>query len=594
MNNETVNRLTHKQRGRIEAAGYPVVDALFKNAGPRTRNLYEMAPNPLDIVGSTNAMIAGTGSNELINQQLRMLDMKIPQQEAQFLVDTFREGTEQAIDLAKKLLSGSRFSWWNIEEYKKITDEFRKSISDGQFVTVLGNYPLVRESNKGPLMVVADYGTFAPNEAPYFIDALTNATVTNFGGYPLQIAYANSINRLTNGALCAPYTPSVLMDRAAQALIDIMPFEKEGAKVGFFNAGGDSVSVAMKAAEKYVNIHKGSNGHERKAVFFKEAYHGNIEGNAGKATSGINKSFHETIRSSIELEFPNLKEEVAPVLERIKSEIKADMVSAILFEPTQGDGGGVSMHQDFFNQLVQLSLDEQIPLICDEVQSGFGRSGKIFDVEYLVEGWQEYRQSQGKEFMEKYPKNPPMIMAVAKSVTNGAVPGSAVVIPKEYAVLDRAEGLNTYSATPTTLAAMLATTEMLTPELLTMVSDKRRVFETELAPYIDRDWIGNIRGHGMHIFIPIKGKTLVTKGGSPVTNNQVLQTELLGKYRILTGTVARDGLRVHLPLNASDEVIKAVAQSIGLAVEDLKKGNVSEETRKILSSSVSGLASRGD
>ena len=595
MNNETVNRLSQKQRGRIEAAGYSMVDALFKSAGPKARGLYEMGPDPMDIVASTNAMITGTGSEYLTGQQIKTLNLGIPQQEAQFLVETFREGTEEAIELAKKLMAGSRFSWWDIESYKQVTDEFKTPISDGQFVTVLGKYPLVREGNKGPLMVAADYGTFATDEAPYFIDALTNATVTNFGGYPFQIAYVNTINRLTNGALCAPYTPSVLMDKAAQALIDIMPFEKEGAKVGFFNAGGDSVSVAMKAAEKYVNMHKGTNGHERKVVFFKEAYHGNIEGNAGKATSGINESFHETIRSSIELEYPNLKEEVTPVLDRIKQEIKADMVSAILFEPTQGDGGGVSMHQDFFNQLVQLSLDEKIPLVCDEVQSGFGRSGKIFDVEFLVDGWKQYRQGQGKAFMEKYPENPPMIMAVAKSITNGAVPGSAVVIPKEYAVLSRAEGLNTYSATPTTLAAILATTEMLTPELLTMVQDKRKVFEQELAHFIDRDWIGDIRGHGMHIFIPIKGETLVEKkDGSAVTNNQVLQSELLGKYRILTGTVARDGLRVHLPLNTPDEVIKAVARSIGAAVEDLKKGIVSEETKTILTSGVSGLADRGN
>lgn len=594
MSNETVNRLSREQRGRIEVGGFPVVDALFKKAGSKARGLYEMAPDPMDIVGGINAMIAGTGSEYLTGQQIKALTIGIPQQEAQFLVDTFREGTEEAIEIAKKLLSGSRFSWWNIEDYKKITDDLKACISAGQFVTVLGDNSLVREGNKGPLMVAADYGTFAPGEAPYFIDALTNATVTNFGGFPVQVAYANAINRLEVGTQCPPYTPTALMDKASEALIDIMPIEKEDAKVAFFNAGGDSVSVAMKAAEKFVDKIRGKNGHERKVVFFREAYHGNIESGAGRATSGIRNAFHESTQSSIELEFPNLKSEVSPVLERIREEIKADIVSSILFEPTQGDGGGVSMHQDFFNQVVQLSLDEHIPLICDEVQSGFGRTGKIFDVEYLVDGWKEYRNSQGSEFMAKYPENPPMIMAVAKSITNGAVPGSAVVFPKEYAVLSRAEGLNTYSAHPATLAAIIATTEMMTPELLTMVKGKRDIFEAELAPFVDNNWIGNIRGHGMHIFIPIQGQALVQKDGKPVTNNQVLQAELLGKYRIMTGTVARDGLRVHLPLNTPDEVIKAVAQSIGLAVADLKQGIVSKETKKILSSSVSGLASRGN
>src|SRR3989338_11299173 len=112
MNNETVNRLSQKQRGRIEAAGYSMVDALFKSAGPKARGLYEMGPDPMDIVASTNAMITGTGSEYLTGQQIKTLNLGIPQQEAQFLVETFREGTEEAIELAKKLMAGSRFSLW--------------------------------------------------------------------------------------------------------------------------------------------------------------------------------------------------------------------------------------------------------------------------------------------------------------------------------------------------------------------------------------------------------------------------------------------------------------------------------------------------
>lgn len=496
-------------------------------------------------------------------------------QEANWLTDNFKAGVETAQRMAAELLQGKTYNWWDIDAYRQRMASVYEVTSPGQFVAVLGPYALNRVAGSGPIMIANNHDLF-PEGDNLFIDGLTNATVTNLGqGFPPQALAVNTLNRLTGGTQCVPYHPGPLMEQAANALLNIMPIDTRGAKVAWFNSGGDAVSVGIAAAEKYMEMTHGENG-RRKAVYFKEAYHGNIEGRAGRATSGINAMFHQEDRNSIELEYPNLPEEVNPVLQKIQELVDQKKVSCVVFESTQGDGGGVSMHPDFFVQLVKLSLDKQIPLICDEVQSGFGRSGRVFDVEYLLDHW----RNSSYVTSGQYPEKPPMIMAVAKSMTNGAISGSAVVLPKEYAVLKRAEGLNTYSALPATMAATIITSKLMQPEFLSLVNEKRAKFEQAVQPYIRPDGIiRGIRGHGLHLFLEVKG-------------NQVLQVELIGRKRILTGTVARDALRVHAPINAPDDVWQALATTIGETAQAIERGEVSPQTLQILAAGPSGLAER--
>lgn len=543
--------------------------------------------------------------------------------ELKFLIDQFNKGTEEAIKLSEKLLNGETSNWWNVDEYKKRQQELREVTSEGQFVNVLGEYSLQRIGGVGPLMV-AGHSDLLENY-PYFLDALTNATVTNFGaGFPPHIMAANIINIITGGTQCPPYHPGPLMEEAGKALISIFPSEKEGAKVAWFNSGGDAVSVAIAAAEKYTKMVHGENG-RRKAVYFKEAYHGNIEGRAGRVTSGINQVFHQEDINSIELEFPNKPEETNPVLEEIKKIADEKKLSCVVFETTQGDGGGVTMNPDFFVELVKLSLDKKIPLIVDEVQSGFGRSGRIFNVEYLLDYWKnsEYVKSG------QYPENPPFILAVAKSLTNGAVPGSAVIFPKEYAILERAEGLNTYSAHPTTLAAVLTTVEMMNPKLLEMVKQKRAIFEEVIRQYLNQESpLYEIRGNGLHLFLGIKltekindlyfndnelinwpAIKKILKNKDKFKNEdefskaleeakiqtlvQIIQVEVLRKRRVLIGTVARGALRIHAPINAPDIIWQAIGFAVGETIKEIEEGEISKETLKILQTGgPSGLAER--
>lgn len=581
-------------------------------------------PNALDLVLELTGKLAE--GNPFLQE--KFLDLEsILKQIHEFNTKNFERGQRLSSELALELLNGRNFGWWDIEEYKKRVNKIREVTSSGQFVNVLGNYALQRIAGEGPLLFSNHSDLFPASDGVFkgvFLDALTNATVTNMGAdYPDQMLAATAVNLLVGGVQCPAYHPGPLMEEAAKALISVYPSKKDGTKVAWFNSGGDAVSVAIAAAEKYTEITHGENG-RRKAVYFKEAYHGNIEGRAGKTTSGINQMFHKEDLNSIELEYPNQEGEIDPSLKMINDLIEDKKLSCVIFETTQGDGGGISMHPNFFVKLIKMSLDKKIPLIIDEVQSGFGRSNRVFDVEYLLDYWREsdYVKNQG------YPENPPFFLAVAKSMTNGAVPGSALIIPQEYDVLDRAQGLNTYSAHPTTLAATIATIENL-PEILSIIQQKRKIFNDAIEPFLDSELIQELRGHGLHLFVALKNtqktnyaffsdekmlnypaiRAVIEKKLKGFYNNeedfyialesaklstliQIVQTELLGRKRVLVGTVSRGALRVHAPINAPDEVWQALGTVIGEVIKNVEDGNVSEEVFRILQGGPSGLAVR--
>lgn len=545
------------------------------NRQDEATRVFEKGPEPEITSQFVEQLVELTESEYLKKEFAGDKEAGLVDLDAKRMTERYREGVDQSIELAARIESGEERPWWNINEYRERMKGVFNITSEGQFVTVMGPYALNRVAGTGPLMI-ANHSDLFPGGDGRFMDALTNATVTNLGqGYPLQMAAVSNINRITGGAQCPPYHPGPLMEQAAAALIAKTPLEKDGTRVAWFNSGGDAVAVGIAAAEKYTTMKHGENG-RRKAGYFKEAYHGNIEGRAGRVTGGINEMFHHEDRNSVEFEFPDKPEEVEPALAAVTELMDKKKLSCLVFESTQGDGGGISMHPDFFVEMMRLSLDRQIPLIADEVQSGFGRSGKVFDVEYLLDAWKNssYVKSGG------YPDQPPLIMAMAKNMTNGAVPGSAVVLPNEYAVLTRAQGLNTYSAHPTTLAATIATAEMMQPELLQMVMDKRAVFDNAIQPYINPEgFIRGVRGHGLHLFLDVQ-------------NNQALQVDLIGRRRVMTGTVARNGLRVHAPINAPDEVWHSLGTAIGQIAGDIEDGRISPQALQILQGGTSGLAAR--
>ena len=162
-----------------------------------------------------------------------------------------------------------------------------------------------------------------------------------------------------------------------------------------------------------------------------------------------------------------------------KQILPAEEVAAIVVEPVQGEGGYVVPPQKFFDELQAVARRHGILLVLDEVQSGMGRTGKMFASEHF-----------GVEAD---------IMALAKGIASG-MPLGATVAKAQYMQWKPGAHASTFGGNPVALAAALATVELLEQEL---VENAARVGEYMLSRM--REWpkrfpiVGDVRGMGLMI-----------------------------------------------------------------------------------------------
>lgn len=501
--------------------------------------------------------------------------------QAEFLCTRFNDSQTQAQVMAREILRGRRWGPWDIDYTRQKHTDVSTVVAPGMFVSVFGQHPLKKIYSSGPLAFVE----VGEGHNDLFIDALTNATVNNNGSHPLNALASSTADMLTGGTYCLAYHDGPLVEQASRAMLGLHSMYENQGKVWWGNDGGSASAFAVHLAEKAVSAEKGENPN-RLVVAFKEAYHGNVQNKGGDLTPGIGRTGGNHI-----IEYPDLSVEVETAISELRTLIEDDRVSTIILEATQGDGGGIQMHPAFFVQMMKLSIDYNVPLIFDEIQSGFGRSGRLFNYEYLLE---EYQASELVK-SGQYPINPDNIITiVGKSMTDGCSQGSAVLFNDRYTLYNgRAEGVATFAAFPSTLAASIATINTVNnPTYLDMARNNRAIFEEALSMYVDNEGIvRRTRGNGSHLFVEIGGEPLLHRNGVPVGNHEIAQVLLAERFRILTGTVSRNGLRVHLPINADPIVWHAVAKAVGEVGELMSQGNIGT-LAPILLQEVSGLAGR--
>ncbi len=176
-------------------------------------------------------------------------------------------------------------------------------------------------------------------------------------------------------------------------------------------------------------------------------------------------------------------------------------VAALFAEPIQGNGGIITPPQGYFRRVREILDKYGILLIIDEVQTGFGRSGKMFAIEHY-----------GVE---------PDIMTVAKALANGTPVGAFITRPEIAAKYTR-PGASTLGGNPVTSAAALATLEVLTKYDLPAKAAELGAYLKDglLALQQRHPVIGDVRGLGLML-----GAELVQPDKSPAVSavDQVLE-----------------------------------------------------------------------
>lgn len=169
----------------------------------------------------------------------------------------------------------------------------------------------------------------------------------------------------------------------------------------------------------------------------------------------------------------------------IDSQLGRDAVAAMIIEPVQGEGGFVVAPDDFLPALRAICTERDILLIDDEIQSGMGRTGKLFATEHYGVV--------------------PDIITTAKSLGAG-LPVSAITGPVEVMDAPHVGGLGgTYGGNPVACAAALAVLAELTEtDMLQRAERQGRLIRDRLDPLIDEiEIIGEIRGLGPMIGIEL-------------------------------------------------------------------------------------------
>ena len=180
-------------------------------------------------------------------------------------------------------------------------------------------------------------------------------------------------------------------------------------------------------------------------------------------------------------------------LETIIKTATAGQVAAFIAEPIQGNGGIITPPPGYFKRIKEILDKYNILLIIDEIQTGFGRTGKMFGIEHY-----------GVE---------PDIMTMAKALGNGT-PVGAFTARSEIADTYTRPGASTLGGNPVTSAAALATLEVLAKNNLTaqaaLLGEYLKQGLTELQK--KHPLIGDIRGHGLML-----GAEIVKPDKSPAT-----------------------------------------------------------------------------
>jgi 4-aminobutyrate aminotransferase / (S)-3-amino-2-methylpropionate transaminase / 5-aminovalerate transaminase len=334
--------------------------------------------------------------------------------------------------------------------------------------------------------------------------------------------------------------------RLAQRLCEATPI-KGDKKAIFFSTGAEAIENAVKIA-------RAATGREA-VISFRGAFHGRtlLALSLTGSVQPYKQNFGPYAAEVYQTPFPysyrgwNTEAALADLNNLLESEVGPKRVAAIVIEPELGEGGFVPAPFEFMRKLRELCDRHGILLIADEIQTGFGRTGKLFAVEHS--------------------RVEPDLMTVAKSLAAG-FPLSAVV--GKAAVMDAPDpgGLGgTYGGNPVACAAGLAVMDVMRDEKLperaarigSVVEERMRTWAAE------NELIGEVRGLGA-----MMGMELVrdrnTKEPADTETAKILATARQRGLIVLRCGVHHNVIRTLMPLTIPDEQLEEGLDILGAAL----------------------------
>jgi len=386
-------------------------------------------------------------------------------------------------------------------------------------------------------------------EGNRYIDLAAGIAVTNTGhNHPKVIAAVEAqLKRFSH--TCFQVTPYDVYVELATRLNRLAPGSTPK-KTIFLTTGAEAVENAVKIARR----HTGRSA----VVAFSGAFHGRTM--MGMALTGkvvpYKAGFGPFPAEVFHIPFPidyhgvSMQDSLAALDKLFKADVEPSRIAAMIIEPVQGEGGFYPVPPGFLETLREICDEHGIVMIVDEIQTGFGRTGKLFALEHA-----------GVE---------PDLMTVAKSLAGG-FPLSGVIGKAD--IMDSVEpgGLGgTYAGSPLGCAAGLAVLDVIEEEQL---CEKAQAIGVQIKGWAERlqsdtNCIGDIRITGAMCAVEIVDDNDADRPNAQLTKAIAAEATKRGVI-LLTCGVRGNVIRFLPPLTIGEALMGEALETLGAAIRDL-------------------------
>jgi acetylornithine/N-succinyldiaminopimelate aminotransferase len=330
-----------------------------------------------------------------------------------------------------------------------------------------------------PTLFVRGEGSYLWDDAgKRYLDFIQGWAVNCLGHAPACVAEAVAAqSRLLITPSPAYYNSASL--KLAKALVDASCFDQ----VFFANSGAEANEGAIKLARKFGAKHKGG---AFEMITFEGGFH-------GRTLATMSASGKKAFEPLFEPKVAGFRKAKLNDLDSVKQLINDNTV-AIMLEPIQGEAGVWPATDQFLQALRALTNEHGLLLIFDEIQTGIGRTGKLFHYEHAGIA--------------------PDIMTLGKGI-GGGVPLAALLATARASCFEHGDQGGTFNGNPLMCAAGLAVLEEVNhPSFLKSAAEAGLHLEGELQKLSARHGLGEVRGRGLLLALDLKppiGASIVTQ-----------------------------------------------------------------------------------
>ncbi len=297
-------------------------------------------------------------------------------------------------------------------------------------------------------------------------------------------------------------------------------------KVFFTNSGTESIECGIKIIRGYHSHHKTK---KTEIITFDGAFHGRTYGAlSAQKNKKYSNGFGPMLNGFKKIEFNDEKKLISAINKK---------TAGIIIEPIQGEGGIRPANLSFLKLLRKICNENNILLFFDEVQCGFGRSGKLFSHEWA--------------------KIKPDIMSVAKGIGSGFPLGACMSTNKACVAMIKGSHGSTYGGNPLAMSVGL--------EVLKLISNKKFLAKVD---NIARYFWKNLKKleNTSNVILEIRGAGLLLGIKTNISN--IVFSEQLKKNKLLNVPAADNTVRLAPPLIVS---YKEIDKSLTIIKKSLKE-----------------------